>query len=245
MKSPDEITEVSNKLAIPIGDIPITGNTVKMLLNTPTIPARYKQSQTGFQDMMAVMLTGREMGFGPLTSLYEIYLVNGQAGLSGKAMLALVWRAGHKVTIDIEETGSTVHCWRRFDDVLEHVGDVTFTVEDAATAGLLDKDTYISYPKTMLTWRAVSMACRLYYSDVILGVGYVPEELGVEAQMDEIPEGVIVDGDNLLEMDRAVIRAEEILDAEVVDESDVNVFALLTDLEVAAEQGAQEELEVE
>ena len=132
-------------------------------------------------------------------------------------MLALVWRAGHQIRVTIDETESTVHCYRRIDGELDHVGDASFSVEDADRAGLMDKGTYQSYPKTMLSWRAVSLACRLYFPDVILGVGYTPEEVGLDdVKVDEIPDYVI-DGDGNLETENATILLEDVLEAEVVD----------------------------
>jgi len=205
---------------LPLDQLPVNYSTLQALHASPTVPARYQQSPTGVNDMYTTTLVGKEIGVGPFTSIYEIYMVNGQASMSGKMMLALIWRAGHKLTVIIEETQSTVKCWRRIDGVFEHVGDVTFTVEDAARAGLMDKGTYEQYPKTMLTWRAVTMAARIYYPDVILGVSYVPEELNIEADMDAIPEGVIISEDGSMEMERAVIEMENVLDAEVIGEYD-------------------------
>ncbi|RKZ82649.1 MAG: hypothetical protein DRQ39_10470 [Gammaproteobacteria bacterium] len=231
-KSPDEIAAMNAKLAIPVNEIPVTGQTLRTWVNGPTVPVRYRESPTGFNDALATTLVGRELGVGTFTSAYEIYMVNGQASMSGKLMLALVWRAGHKITVIIEETQSTVHCYRNMNDEQVEVGEVTFSIEDASRAGLMDKGTYESYPKTMLTWRAVSMACRIYYPDVILGVGHVPEEVGIEADMDAIPEGVIISGEGLLEMDNAVIELENVLDAEVVDEGDPNAISAIEDAEV-------------
>ena len=199
-------------------DIEITTQTLKMLMQTPTIPTRYKDSPTGANDMLAVSLWGRELGIGFFTSIYELFLVNGQASMQGKLMLGLIWRAGHKITVDIDETSSTIHCWRREEGILEHMGDVTFTVEDAERAGLMDKGTYMKYPKSMLTWRAVSLACRIYFPDVILSIGHVPEELGIEAPMEPVPEGVIVTDNGELEMERALMAVDSVMEAEVVDD---------------------------
>ena len=40
----------------------------------------------------------------------------------------------------------------------------------------------------MLQWRAVSKLCRALFSDVVLGAGYVPEELGADVG----PEGDVI-----------------------------------------------------
>ena len=213
-----ETAKESELATVPLDELPVNYNTLKTLISGPTIPKRYKDSITGVNDMFAAHLVGKELGVGTMTSIYEIYMVNGQASMSGKLMLALVFRAGHRITAVIEETKSTVFCYRKFDDEWIELGHTEFSIEDAVTADLLDKGTYQSYPKTMLTWRAVSMACRLYFPDVILGVGYVPEEVGLDdAPVDEIP-GYIIDGDGKLESENATILLEDVLDAEVVDE---------------------------
>jgi len=203
---------------VPLAELPINYQTLQTLISGPTIPVRYKESVTGVNDMYAAHLVGQELGVGTFTSIYEIYMVNGQASMSGKLMLALVWRSGHRIMVNIGETDSTVHCWRKFDDEWLEVGQVSFSIEDAVRAELMDKGTYQSYPKTMLTWRAVSLACRLYFPDVILGVGYVPEEVGLDdVKVDAIPDYVL-DGDGNLESENAVIALEDALEAEIVDE---------------------------
>ena len=204
---------------VPLDDLTVNYQTLTSLINTPTIPNRYRESPTGVQDMYAATLAGKELGIGWWTSIHEIFIVNGQASMQGKMMLALVWRAGHKVEIVIEETKSTVKCWRRMDGKLEHVGDISFDVEDADRAGLMDKGTYQQYPKTMLTWRAVSMACRLYYPDAILSLGHVPEEINIDAPMPKVP-GYVYDDKGQLEVENAVIELETVLDAEVVVDLD-------------------------
>ncbi len=200
----------------PLSEIPLNYDTLSVLLQTPTVPVRYKESDSGVQDMYAATLYGRELGIGPMTSIYMLFLVNGQASMLGQLMLALVWKAGHKINITIGETESTVHCFRRIDGEFVEVGDVTFTIEDAARADLLDKGTYEKFPRHMLTWRAVSMAARLYYPDVITGIGYIPDELGIEHKPEQLPEYVDVTGD--LDLEKAHMIVDDIMEAEEVHE---------------------------
>ena len=215
----------TSALRIPLNETPITFRTLQTLIATPTVPTRYKESPTGVQDMYAATLYGRELGIGPMTAISQLFLVNGQASMMGQLMLALVWRAGHQVRIIIDADSSTVVAYRRIDGQLTEVGVVEFTMEDAERAGLLVNEntgtetmTYRKYPKHMLTWRAVSMACRLYFPDVILGVKYVPQELEVQAPNESLPEYVEVDDKTgELAMEAGEINVTEILDAEVVD----------------------------
>lgn len=221
-KQPNE--QPSNELAsLPVSERQITEKFLWTLMNTPTIPNRFKEHgmQQGFAELLATIKYGEEMGVGPFTSMYQIYLVNGTGSIQGQLMLARVWAAGHMVKIDIGELGSTVHCYRKMDGEWMHLGDVEFTVEDADRAGLLEKGTYEKYIKHMLTWRAVAFACRLYYSDLFMsGAGAMhPSEVGVaQAPMEALPEYVDVQVvDEAIEAYN-IENAEIVLDAEEVNE---------------------------
>jgi hypothetical protein len=185
-------TDTTNE---PIADLAITMPRLIALAtaNKPTIPDRYKGKP---RDMVTAIWVGREMGLLPMEAINSLYLVNGAVGMSGKVMSALIHRAGHRISVALSSTVATVKCfrWSPNEKEMIEVGEVTFTEEDAKRAGLMGKETYQAYPQTMLAWRAISMAARIYYADVISGVGYVPEEIDVEVDVDEVetlPEGVI------------------------------------------------------
>ena len=204
-----------SELSVPISEKVITEKFLQSILATPTVPTRYRESATGYLDLVATIKYGEELGVGPFTSMYMVYLVNGQGSLQGQLMLALMWKAGHMVKVSIDELSSTVHCYRNMDGEMTHVGDVEFSVEDAVRAELMDKGTYTKFPKHMLTWRAVGLAARLYYPDLMMGIGYHPTELGVEV-LEPLPEFVDVDGD--IEVEIAHINLENAgIEAEVVE----------------------------
>jgi hypothetical protein len=159
----------------------------------PTIPERYVGKP---RDMVTAIWLGREMGLQPMTSIMELYLVNGSVGMSGKSMSALIHSKGHILRVELGEEEVIVHCsrWHEPSKQLIEVGTVSFTKEDAKRAGLWNQDTYQSYPQQMLAWRAISRAARIYYADVLMGVSYVPEEVGYDLDIDEVealPEGIV------------------------------------------------------
>lgn len=157
---------------------------------TPTIPDRYIGKP---RDMVSAIWVGRELGLQPMEAINSLYLVNGQVSMSGKVMSALIHRAGHMIKVKLSTTEAEVECHRWFPQTqtMEHVGTVTFTEEDAKRAHLSKKDTYRMYPQVMLAWRAITLAARVYYADVISGVSYVPEEVGLEVDPEELPEDII------------------------------------------------------
>jgi hypothetical protein len=123
------------------------------------------------------MLTGRELGIGQMQALRDIFIQNGRPAMMATLMAQLARRAGHKVTVRSHtNTECTIQIHRRGSQRPEQ--PLTWTIEDAKTAGLLGKDNWRHYPKAMLWNRAVSAAVRRDCSEVLGGVLYTPEELG-------------------------------------------------------------------
>lgn len=125
--------------------------------------------------VMAALLTGRELGLGPMTALQRIHVIEGKAGLDAQGMRAQVLAAGHDLWID-ESTPErcTVSGQRRGS---QHVQSVTWTIQEARTAGLANKQVWKSYPRQMLQARATAELCRLIAPDALGGLAYSSEEL--------------------------------------------------------------------
>lgn len=145
-------------------------------------------------DIMLVVLTGRELQIPPMMAMGKVHVIDGKASLSSELMMALVLRAGHDIKV-VEQTAevATVACRRRGDR--GEPAHFSFSWEDAMRAGLPDSKrkrpkgggspipnsgVWYEYPKAMLTARAISMACRATFPDVLMGASYVPEELGAD-----------------------------------------------------------------
>jgi hypothetical protein len=139
------------------------------------VPAAFRGKP---EDILLIAMTGQELGFGATASLRLIHVIEGKPSLSAEGMLALVRRDGHSVSGASNDTEARV-AGRRGDNGDEM--EVTFTLDDAKRANLTGKDTWKKYPKSMLWSRAVSQLCRMLFPDVLLGVSYVPDELGVDA----------------------------------------------------------------
>ena len=144
------------------------------LSKTNFVPAAYRGKP---DETLACMLTGRELGIGQMQALRDIFIQNGRPAMLATLMAQLARRAGHKVTVlDHTNTQCTIQIHRH--DKQRPEQPLTWTIEDAKTAGLLGKDNWKHYPKAMLWNRAVSAAVRRDCSEVLGGVLYTPEELG-------------------------------------------------------------------
>lgn len=137
------------------------------------VPAAYLGKPNA---IAAAMLTGIEIGMGPLESLREIHIVQGRPTLSSASMLARAIRAGIKVEwLEATDKAARLRLTR---------GTVSYeqswTMEDAKRADLANKSgPWKTYPAAMLRARAISAAVRAFCPDVIGGGGlYTPEEAG-------------------------------------------------------------------
>jgi len=162
-----------------------------VLATSRIIPRAYQNRSA---DVIAAGLAGFAFGWDVMTSLRNYHVIEGTASLRPEAMLGLVRRAGHSVTlvvIDSTVDGQSCRMARatgvRRDNNDQHVAELTTL--DAKKAGLANKNNWKQYEDSMLTWRAVSALCRVLFPDVVLGAGYVPEELGaIVSDIGEIVE---------------------------------------------------------
>lgn len=148
----------------------------EVLADSRIIPAAYRNRTS---DVVAAGLAGLAFGWDVMTSLRNYHVIEGTASLRPEAMLGLVRRAGHSVTLELSdgnEGRQAVAVGRRADTGDEH--RAVFSEADAKRAGLAGKKNWSQYLDSMLTWRSVSALCRVLFPDVVLGAGYVPEEIG-------------------------------------------------------------------
>lgn len=127
--------------------------------------------------VMAAMLQGHELGIGPMAALAEIGVINGKPCISAKLMRALVQRAGHDLWFEVKTSTKVTICGRRKDWPEDRVAKVTWTMDDAKTAGLSGGQNYRKYPRAMLAARATGELCRDNFADVLGGLSYTHEEV--------------------------------------------------------------------
>jgi RecT family len=152
-------------------------------------------------EVLACILTGQELGLGPMTSLRMINVIDGRPAAGAELMRALVNRAGHRLSV-VEAAQDHVTLYGQRRDTGSSA-TVTWTVEDAKRAQLWGKGAWATYPRSMLLARATSELCRQIFSDVIGGL-YTPEETAaIEGHVWQ-PEGELVDPVTHRQSDRGV-----------------------------------------
>jgi hypothetical protein len=138
---------------------------------------------------VAIILTGKELGLGPMQSLRSIYIVQGKPALAADLQLALFKRAGGK-SVFKELTTEKAVLWLKHPNGDEHTE--TFTMQDAQAARVAGKDTWKQFPKAMLRSRVITAGLKSVGFEPTTGV-YDPEELGAEVVPDEAARGVEVE----------------------------------------------------
>jgi hypothetical protein len=121
----------------------------------------------------AAMLYGREVGLPPMTALTQIHVIEGRPGLSAEAMRALVLAAGHDLAFE-DMTGASCTVKGRRSGSATWTS-LTWTIDMGRAAGLLHKDNWKRYPRSMLIARATADLCRLLFPDVIHGFRAIEE----------------------------------------------------------------------
>jgi hypothetical protein len=161
-----------------------------ILSKSSIVPRAYRGQAA---DIIAAGLAGRAFNWDTMTSMRNYHVIEGSASLRPEAMLGLVRLHGHSVDFR-DEPDAVVAIGTRQD-----TGDTyeaRFSIADAQAAGLANKRNWKQYQNAMLTWRAVSKLCRYLFSDVVLGAGYTPEEIGANTNADgDVVEIEVIDTD--------------------------------------------------
>ncbi len=125
---------------------------------------------------IAVMMTGRELGIGPMQALRCVHIIDGKPTLAAELIAALVLRRVPGAVLEVAESTN-----ERCVVIAARPGrperPFAFTIEDAKAAGITGKDNWKKYPRAMLRSRAITEAARAVFPDATLGV-YDPDELG-------------------------------------------------------------------
>lgn len=142
------------------------------LAGTEFVPAALRNKP---EAVLACILSGHELGIGPMQSLQKIHVIDGRPAQAAELMRAIVQAHGHEVWFEDMSTTSVTIVGRRDGQTRET--RVTWTMDDARKAGLAEKQNWRKYPRSMLMARATGELCRAMFADVLAGISYTMEEL--------------------------------------------------------------------
>jgi len=142
------------------------------IANTQFVPESYRGRP---DSVLAAILTGREMGIGPMQSLRQIHMIDGRPAFAADLMMAKM-RSGGVVIIESSTTDERAYLKAKRKDTGEEA-EVEWTRADAEKAGLTGKKNWKTYPADMLWARAVGRLARRLGSDLLGGLVYAKEEM--------------------------------------------------------------------
>jgi len=130
-------------------------------------------------DVLAIVLTGAELGLGPMASIRSIHLIEGKPTLSADLIGALVMRRPDvcEYLRLVESTAKRATYETKRKGHPEPVR-LTWSIEQAQAAGLAGRGNWAKYPDAMLRARCTTAICRAVYPDLVGGL-YDPEEMDV------------------------------------------------------------------
>lgn len=132
--------------------------------------------------VMLVLEVGASLGLHPTAALGNVYVIEGRVSMSAQLMVAVIRRAGHTIRVvtsgDWADGSFLAEATLTRTDDPDHTYRVIWSKDRAERAGLLSKDNWQHYPEALCVARSTSEVARQGGSDVLLGIGYTPEELG-------------------------------------------------------------------
>lgn len=161
------------------------------------------------------ILAGQEMGLGVFASLSSIHIIKEKPVIGANLMAAKIKSSGkydYKF-IEFNKQVCELMFFERagYDNSWTELGGSRFTIEDASTAGLLDKknkdgsdNNWQKYPQNMLFARAISNGVKWYCPDLFSGnTVYTPGELDqaavVEGEWTDAADGQQLSVNDLIE----------------------------------------------
>ena len=136
------------------------------------------------------VMAGAELGLPPFASMSGIHIIQGKPVLGANVIATLV-KNDARYDYHVKQCDDKV-CTLIWLENGTTVGESTFTMAEAASAGLNGKDNWKRYPSDMLFARAISRGARRFAPGIFGGSPvYTPDEMGADVD----PEGYIVDAE--------------------------------------------------
>jgi len=168
-------------------------------------------------DATIMAMYGARFNWGPIESLYNIHVIDGKPSLSSSAMLGVVLSHAECIYFDLIETTDKVATYETQRKGSERKTSMSYSIDQAKRAGLLNRGPWKQHPEDMLRHRCAAKLARAVYPDVLSGV-YTPDEVH-DFRNEPAPRNI-----RSAEAPKAA-EPEHIEDAEVIDEREPDAEA--------------------
>jgi hypothetical protein len=141
-------------------------------------------------DVLVVLLTGRELGLGPMQSLRGISVIKGKPVMNADLIVGMVLRhpeiCEYFRLVESSDKAAVYETKRKGSPAPTKL---PFTIEQARQAGLTGKDNWKNYPAAMLRARCSAALARAVYPDLCAGVyesGEGDEEIKANSRVAQV-----------------------------------------------------------
>jgi hypothetical protein len=139
----------------------------ELLAKSNILPSLGKGAKYTQHDIFVLSMIGQRLGIDPIASVMGIYIVEGRPMVSSRLVRGLILKNGHKFEIK-EWTAQKI-------SVLAARGtgepvEFTYTIAEAAHAGLTNKNTWKSHPRRMLLAAVTRNVADALFADLFLGL---------------------------------------------------------------------------
>lgn len=147
---------------------------VGMIRGSKFLP-KYLRGQPD-EDIYFTILRGQELGLTALQSLASLYEKNESLTLGAAGMRALVLGKGHKIGLIYRGDDKCILKGERIrSDGSVWTEEITYSLDDARTEGVLDAPFWRKHPANMCLARATGILVRFMFADIVQGL-YATEE---------------------------------------------------------------------
>jgi hypothetical protein len=143
----------------------------------------YFKDVTSEAQAIVKVMAGAELGLPPFASMSGIHIISGKPALGSNVIATLV-KNDPRYNYKIVECNNKV-CTIAWTEDGQPVGESSFTMDEATTAGLTNNPSWKKFPSDMLFARAITRGARRFAPGIFGGSPiYTPEELGAEVDED-------------------------------------------------------------
>lgn len=126
-------------------------------------------------DLAVIMITGHELGLSPMQALRGLHVVEGRPILSADLIVGLVKKHPACKYFRLVESTDERATYETLREGEPEPTRITWTIQQAAKAGLTGRPNWKAHPAAMLRARASAALARAVYPDVAMGI-YDPDE---------------------------------------------------------------------
>lgn len=134
-------------------------------------------------DIFLILMKGYELGIQPTQALTELYVIKGKVGMSASLIVGLCVKHPNVCRyFSLTESNERIATYETLRAGAPKPVSLSYTIEEAARAGLVQGANWTRFRAAMLRARAATALARVVYPDLCSGL-YSPEELK-EGSMD-------------------------------------------------------------